>query len=80
MPSKSLEALVTLAQAGDKNAFDAVLRRTKPEMLAIVRAWVPAQDVDDVLQDVRAHLWKNLHMYTTGSFKAWLAVVIRNLQ
>jgi RNA polymerase sigma-70 factor (ECF subfamily) len=77
MSSKSLETLVALAQAGDKTAFATVLRRTTPEMRAVIRAFVPIEDVDDMLQEVHTHLWKHLHQYTQGNFRAWLAVVTR---
>ena len=53
-----------------------------PEMRAVIRAFVPPEDVDDILQEVRTHLthlWKHLHQYAPGNFTAWLAVVTRRV-
>ncbi len=73
------DALVLRAQAGDAEAFGALVRACE----WAVRAWITARcpagaDADDVAQATFVEAFKNLGRYSVGGdFRAWLFTIAR---
>ena len=65
------------AQAGDSAAYQALLRDCIPVIRMVARRrGVPADHVDDVVQDVLLTIHRARHTYDPGrSFTAWLCVI-----
>jgi len=65
------------AQAGDHHAYDALLRSCMPFIERVARKQgVPADRVDDVVQDVLMTLHRARHTYDPGRpFAAWLYAI-----
>jgi RNA polymerase sigma factor (sigma-70 family) len=70
-------AQMAAAQAGDRGAYEALLRDCVPLIKAIaVRRGVPADRSDDVVQDVLLTIHRARHTYDPArSFTAWLRVI-----
>ena len=70
-------ALMQAAQAGDGDAYAALLRDCVPLIRAVARGRGVAPDaVDDVVQDVLLTLHRVRHTYDPGrSFTAWLRAI-----
>ena len=67
------------AQAGDRHAYDALLRGCMPFIERVARKQgVPADRVDDVVQEVLITVHRARHTYDPGrSFSAWLYAIAR---
>lgn len=65
------------AQTGDSQAYDSLLRGCLPFIAQVARGQrVPADRVDDVVQDVLMTLHRSRHTYDPSrSFTAWLRVI-----
>ena len=64
--------LVALAQHGDRDALEALLRRFYPPLRAFVRPLVGSSHVDDVLQEIALTIVQNLrHLRHPAAFRAW---------
>lgn len=70
-------AQMAAAQAGDRAAYEALLRDCVPLIKAIAgRQGVPPDRADDVVQDVLLTVHRALHTYDPArSFTAWLRVI-----
>lgn len=70
-------AWMALAQAGDSQAYDALLRDCLPFIAQVARGQrVPADRVDDVVQDVLMTVHRARHTYDPSRpFTAWLRVI-----
>lgn len=70
-------ALMAAAQAGDKTAYETLLRDCVPLIRAIARRrGVSADQVDDVVQEVLLTIHRARQTYDPGrSFTAWLRVI-----
>lgn len=70
-------AQMAAAQAGDRAAYEALLRDCVPLIKAIAgRQGVPADRVDDAMQDVLLTVHRARHTYDPSrSFTAWLRVI-----
>jgi RNA polymerase sigma factor (sigma-70 family) len=70
-------ALMAAAQAGDKTAYETLLRDCVPLIRAIARRkGVSADQVDDVVQEVLLTIHRARQTYDpTRSFNAWLRVI-----
>lgn len=68
------EALAALAARGDRAAMDALLRRNEGRVLRVLRLMgVPAEDREDVAQDVFLRVFQHLPGFRSGnSFGGWL--------
>ncbi len=65
------------AQAGDQRAYESLLRECVPFIAKVARGkGVPADRVDDVVQDVLVTVHRARHTYDPGRpFTAWLRVI-----
>lgn len=64
--------LVVLAQAGDTDALEALLRRVYRPLRAFVTSLVGAPLADDVLQEIALTIFKNLtYLRHPEAFRAW---------
>ena len=70
-------AWMTAAQAGDRRAYEALLRDCVPIIQAVARRQgVPSDQVDDVVQDVLLSIHRARQTYDPArSFTAWLQVI-----
>ena len=81
MSTPRLENLVARSKAGNKQAFADLMDMTLPTMRNIAYSFLQPEDVEDGLQEVRAHLWAHIGQYERqgdGNFTAWLAIVTRH--
>jgi len=74
------DALMTLATAGDAQAFAALIRRHEQAVLRYLRHALPdANEARDVCQDVFLEVWRRRHSYEPrGVFAAWLFRMVRS--
>jgi RNA polymerase sigma-70 factor (ECF subfamily) len=80
------EALVRRARGGDREAFDALIRRSQPHLARLVRARMGGElraieDSDDLVQTTLAAAVRDLPAFTpdgAGSFLRWLGSVVEN--
>lgn len=70
-------AQMAAAQAGDRAAYEALLRDCVPLIKAVAgRQGVPADRIDDVVQDVLLTIHRARHTYDPArSFSGWLRVI-----
>jgi RNA polymerase sigma factor (sigma-70 family) len=70
-------AMMAAAQAGDRRAYDALLRDCVPIVRMVARRQrVPDDQIDDVVQEVLLSVHHARHTYDpTRSFTAWLQVI-----
>lgn len=79
MPRDDLEAQIRRVQAGEADAFEAVVRAFGLP----IRAWViarcpPGGDADDVVQKSFVQAFRKIGQYRPGTdFKAWLFTIAR---
>jgi RNA polymerase sigma-70 factor (ECF subfamily) len=68
------EALIAAAARGETRAFDHLLERHEGVVLRVLRLMgVPAQDREDVAQEVFVRAFRHLHGFQHGrSFSAWI--------
>ncbi|MBS0521719.1 MAG: RNA polymerase sigma factor [Proteobacteria bacterium] len=78
--SESDEALATRARAGERTAFEALVRRHKAGLHAFVRRYMgSSEDGYDVLQDTFVSAWFGLHRYDPARpFLPWLRTIALN--
>jgi RNA polymerase sigma-70 factor (ECF subfamily) len=64
--------LVALAQSGDRDALEALLRRNYQRLRAFVTPMVGGSHVDDVLQEIALAVFQNIrYLRHPGAFRAW---------
>jgi RNA polymerase sigma-70 factor (ECF subfamily) len=74
------EAMVRAAQDGDRAAFGQLYQRYARMVHGVLLAKVPANAVDDLVQDVFIRAMGRLRsLRETGKFGAWLGAIARNL-
>ena len=68
------------AQAGDRDAYRALLEEIGPVVLGWLRRWLTdPEDLADVYQDTLVHLHRARHTYDPGRpFEPWLFAIARN--
>lgn len=78
--ASSDEDLALQAKAGDKQSFEALVRRHKGLLYRFVRRYVGRDDdAYDVVQDTFVSAWMALHRYDERkSFVAWLRTIALN--
>ena len=74
-------ALVVRARAGDTEAFETLIERRTPGVLAFLRRMLgDAEDARDVAQLTFLRVWENLHRYDANwAFSTWLFRIAGNL-
>jgi len=74
------EELASLAKAGDRAAFDALVRRHKVSLYRFVRHYVGnADDAYDVLQEAFIAAWRGLRKFDPArAFAPWLKTIALN--
>jgi len=71
-----LSALMAAAQAGDRNAYAALLRDCVPMVRRVAGRRAPPDRIDDVVQETLLTVHKARHTYDPSrSFTAWLAAI-----
>jgi RNA polymerase sigma-70 factor (ECF subfamily) len=64
--------LVTLAQSGDQDALEALLRRYYRPLSAFITPMVGGSHADDVLQEIALAIFQNLrYLRHPGAFRSW---------
>lgn len=64
--------LVALAQNGDQDALEVLLRRYYRPLRAFIAPMVGASNVDDVLQEIALTIFQNLrYLRHPGAFRSW---------
>ena len=73
--------LIERAQRDDKVAFEELIRKYADHLFAYIRVLLPtAQDAEDCFQETFHRAYQKLNTYKhSGSFKAWLFTIGRNL-
>ena len=76
--AQSDERLVALARQGKEAAFEEIVRRYRPGLVAFAAAYGPP-DPEDVVQESLTRSWKALRDSDTEMhLKAWLYTIVRN--
>jgi RNA polymerase sigma-70 factor (ECF subfamily) len=71
---------VSLASAGDTDAFERLYRRHVPRVASLARWLVDPADADDAVQEVFIRVWQKLHTFAgQAAFSTWLHRVAVNL-
>jgi RNA polymerase sigma-70 factor, ECF subfamily len=75
-----LAELVTAAQAGDRQAFDELVRRTHVEMYTLaVRLTGNEEDASDVVQEAYLRAWKGIRRFRgDAQFTTWMYRITAN--
>jgi RNA polymerase sigma-70 factor, ECF subfamily len=75
-----LAELVTAAQAGDRQAFDELVRRTHVEMYTLaVRLTGNEEDASDVVQEAYLRAWKGIRRFRgDAQFRTWMYRITAN--
>lgn len=75
----TVDALVSRARAGDRDAFDRLHERYAALVHGVLLASAPPSDVDDLMQDVFLAAWRALPAgQEVRHIGAWLATIARN--
>lgn len=75
--SLSDEALVHLAQQGAEDAFGILVERYLPRVLRRLRVVLPAEEVEDVAQEVFMAVIRSLHSFRhEAQFGTWLRTLV----
>lgn len=73
------QIIVRRIQAGDEQAFVALIRRYERSLAALIRDRIGSGDaVEDVLQETLLHAWLGLRVRAPRRVRAWLYQVARN--
>jgi RNA polymerase sigma factor (sigma-70 family) len=73
------ERLVALARDGHDAAFEEIVRRYRPPLLAFASAYVAADVAEDVVQESLENSWKSLLKSESDiNLKPWLYAIVRN--
>jgi RNA polymerase sigma-70 factor (ECF subfamily) len=77
---EELAELVTAAQAGDRQAFDELVRRTYVEMYTLaVRLTANEEDASDVVQEAYLRAWKGIRRFRgDAQFTTWMFRITAN--
>ena len=80
-PVETERTLVLKARAGDMDAFEALVERRTPGLVAFLRRMLgDAEDARDVAQLTFVKVWQNLGKYdATWAFSTWLYRIAGNL-
>jgi RNA polymerase sigma-70 factor (ECF subfamily) len=71
-PDTDEVVLVALAQSGDRDALEALLRRYYRRLRAFVTPMVGRSHADDVLQEIALSIFQNLrYLRHPGAFRSW---------
>jgi RNA polymerase sigma-70 factor, ECF subfamily len=75
-----LSELVVAAQAGDRQAFDELVRRTHVEMYTLaVRLTADEEDASDVVQEAYLRAWKGIRRFRgDAQFTTWMYRITAN--
>jgi len=75
--NESDETLVIRSQAGDRAAFEELVRRTARGLFArLYLETGDAHQAEDLVQETYLHAWKKLHQLTDpAGFRAWLFTI-----
>jgi RNA polymerase sigma-70 factor (ECF subfamily) len=80
--TQTLEMLMTRAQAGDRLAYERLLKEITPRLRQLVRrrrSFFSSEDVDDALQDIFVSLHAARSKYDPSMpFIPWLSVIAQN--
>lgn len=73
--------LVDAAAAGDREAFDELVRRHQTRILSLTRALLAGSaEADDIAQEVFVRAWRGIRGFRgDGTFSAWLHRIAANL-
>ncbi len=77
-PAPTDEELATRAGRGDEDAFEELVRQYSARMMGFLRSCrIPADNAEDLAQDIWVKVWRNLPRWTPGHFRGWLFTVAR---
>ena len=79
--TQSDDRLVALAREGHEAAFEEIVRRYRPGLVAFAAAYAPSDRAEDVVQETLLRAWRHFSVLdeTQGSVRAWLFTVARNI-
>jgi len=73
------ECLVELAREGDERAFESIVERFRPQLLAHARRIAGEHAAEDALQHAFACAWHSLRRGSdVRHVRAWLFAIVRN--
>jgi len=77
--NRELRACITLAAAGDMDAFERLYEVSAKRLLSLVRRMVGPDHAEDVLAEVFLQAWRQLGQYDSsrGEPMLWLSVIAR---
>jgi RNA polymerase sigma-70 factor (ECF subfamily) len=80
-PEPDVDRLAACAQDGDRQAFEALVRRlVRPAFAAAWEFVATREDAEDVVQDAFASAWRRLARYdATRPFAPWFFTILRNV-
>jgi RNA polymerase sigma factor (sigma-70 family) len=77
--TQSDERLVALAREGREAAFEEIVRRYRPGLVAFAAAYAPPDRIEDVVQESLVRSWQALGQATEEiHLKPWLYTIVRN--
>jgi RNA polymerase sigma factor (sigma-70 family) len=77
--TQSDHRLVALSREGRESAFEEIVRRYRPGLVAFAAAYAPSDGAEDVVQESLASAWQSLHESDTEiQLKPWLYTIVRN--
>jgi RNA polymerase sigma factor (sigma-70 family) len=77
--TQSDERLVALSREGREAAFEEIVRRYRPGLVAFAAAYAPAEQAEDVVQESFVRSWDALRSSTEEiRLKPWLYTIVRN--
>jgi RNA polymerase sigma factor (sigma-70 family) len=77
--TQSDDRLVALVREGRDAAFDEIVRRYRPGLVAFAAAYAPPDRIEDVVQDSLVRSWQALGQATEEiHLKPWLYTIVRN--
>src|SRR5918997_6147962 len=77
--TQSDDRLVALAREGREAAFEEIVRRYRPGLVAFAAAYAPSDRVEDVVQESLLRAWGALGEATEEiHLKPWLYTIVRN--
>ena len=77
--TQSDERLVALSREGREAAFEEIVRRYRPGLVAFAAAYAPAEQAEDVVQESFVRSWNALRSSTEEiRLKPWLYTIARN--
>ncbi|MGD0228762.1 MAG: RNA polymerase sigma factor [Syntrophorhabdales bacterium] len=68
--------MISRVLAGDVNAFEHLVRRYQYLVLALVKRHIPADSMEDTIQDIYVRAYRSLPTFKkSDSFRHWLSVI-----